>query len=380
MERNSGKPNAESRSMSRPALPVRSALRFLHSASPSRGITLIELLITITIIAIISAAILGTASAAMEAGRRSRTRTTIEKINGLLMERWDSYANRRVDVSPVILDDIETKFNNGQITAVQRGQMIADARLLALRELMKMEMPDRWSDVINQDMQPNAPLNNSPYVLASVPALTQAYRRQLFAMQNAGANYNDILANQHAECLYMTIMQATGDGEARTHFTPQDIGDVDGDGAPEFLDGWGNPIGYFRWPAGFIVQSVLMTGDAEGDHDPFDVYRRDSPAAALPPAPDPSMYPPPMIGAIQQLRRRNQQGAQQNDPRLLASRLVPLVYSNGPDERGGLRIEQPERDTGLDPYFVMSDDVQMAQPDAANEDWVDNIHNHLSEF
>ena len=49
-----------------------SAFRLPHS--PRRGITLIELLITMTIIAIISAAILGTASAAMENARRSRTR------------------------------------------------------------------------------------------------------------------------------------------------------------------------------------------------------------------------------------------------------------------------------------------------------------------
>ena len=31
------------------------------------------------------------------------------------------------------------------------------------------------------------------------------------------------------------IMLATGDGEARTLFSSQDIGDTDGDGAPKFL-------------------------------------------------------------------------------------------------------------------------------------------------
>ena len=50
----------------------------------------------------------------------------------------------------------------------------------------------------------------------------------------------------------LVIMNATGDGEARTLFSKQDIGDVDEDGAPEFIDGWGNPIGWIRWPAGVV--------------------------------------------------------------------------------------------------------------------------------
>ena len=46
-----------------------------------RGVTLVELLITMVIISIISAAILGTASAALESARRSRTRTMVTRIH-----------------------------------------------------------------------------------------------------------------------------------------------------------------------------------------------------------------------------------------------------------------------------------------------------------
>jgi hypothetical protein len=110
------------------------------------------------------------------------------------------------------------------------------------------------------------------------------------------------------------VTLATGDGEARSLFGEKSIGDTDGDGAPEFLDGWGRPINFLRWAPGFdsLVEINANTlpgippvdvGDnpdwekaASGDHDPFDVFRVD-PAAF---------------------------------------RLIPLVYSAGRDEEYGI--------------------------------------------
>jgi prepilin-type N-terminal cleavage/methylation domain-containing protein len=405
MVRKSGKPKAESRdsvdAQSTRRVPP-SAFRFPLSAIPKRGITLIELLITITIIAIISAAILGTAAAAMEASRRSRTQSIITKLNGLLLERWDSYATRRVSVNPDITSNtqiptsIEAMFLNGQITAVERGQMLMDARLLALRELMMMEMPDRWSDVVNQEMQDNVDLRNVPTILDATPAITQTYRRQLGAIQQGGADLETVLQNQRAECLYLIIMNFTGDGEARTHFTAQDIGDTDEDGAPEFLDGWGKPIEWIRWPAGFVLQSELMVEDADGDHDPFDVFRRDSPGASptvVPPtAPQTTRYPQIMQFDIQLIRDRNDRAARVTSAdqailphSMMAFRLVPLIYSAGPDDAFALLLSQnvdaPEQQMPLDPYYENPDEgYQSGTPDPEDDAWRDNIHNHLIEF
>ena len=73
-----------------------SAFKLQHSRHPSRGITLIELLITMTIIAIISALIMGTAASAIENAREKRTQALIAKIHTLIMERYASYGTRRV--------------------------------------------------------------------------------------------------------------------------------------------------------------------------------------------------------------------------------------------------------------------------------------------
>jgi len=143
-------------------------------------------------------------------------------------------------------------------------------------------------------------------------------------------------------------MYMTGDGEARTMFNAQDIGDTDEDGAPEFLDGWGQPISYFRWPAGFVssFQPEDRTlpppyRDVDANHDPYDPYRLD-------------------VNAFQ---------------------LVPLIYSWGPDGKPGLILGKT--DTNGNPYLIDSDGYYNGSPviEGGKEttDHIDNIHNHLQE-
>ncbi len=351
----------------RPVRPrcARTPSPFRLPPSPlARGITLIELLVTMVIIAIISAAILGTAAAAMENARERRTQSLVAKISGLVLEQWDTYSNRRVDVAPGILKAINDLYPD-TINATQRGQMLADARLLALRELMKMEMPDRWDDVIHV-----------PLVLSSVPALSQSYARHY----NSG-NEDE---NNSAECLYMTVMSATGDGEARTLFTSQDFADTDEDGAPEFIDGWGNPIGWIRWPSGVVSDLQPLNPDGtrpgDSDHDPFDIYRRDSPTVITPLLRD---YPTEFYFAAtykDNLRDRMEAAATPNSSRFTAYRLVPLIFSGGPDE-GSAMAFYGSADHPLDPYVVNQFDLQPGEIDPDSEfSTKDNITNHLIEY
>ena len=85
------------------------------------------------------------------------------------------------------------------------------------------------------------PLNYRTPTCRSLPATIRSHGRPQRTSLPATRNNDqtDIVANQGAECLYMIIMNACGDGEARTLFPESSIGDTDGDGAPEFLDGWG---------------------------------------------------------------------------------------------------------------------------------------------
>jgi prepilin-type N-terminal cleavage/methylation domain-containing protein len=70
----------------------------LSALDSPRGLTLIELLVTISIIATLSAMFLGASRAAMEHSRGARTKTTIDKLHTLIMERYADYETRRVDL------------------------------------------------------------------------------------------------------------------------------------------------------------------------------------------------------------------------------------------------------------------------------------------
>jgi len=359
----------------------------LATRNSSSGFTLIELLVTMVIVTIIAAVILGTATAALNSARRSRTQTVVNRIHLLLMERWESYETRRIDLKPTMVAAINTAAGNDSI---RRGQMMADLRLLALRELIKYEMPDRWSDVTGARLGAGV---REPLFLAARPSLAESYLRL--------ASNNVTEENEGAECLYALVMLGTGDGEARTMFSAQDIGDTDnggvGDGAPEFLDGWGNPITFLRWSPGYVGRSNYMSAELDPllpgydpqyavttDHDPFDLYRRDQPNA---PRPALSNYP-----SIPGVNMQPFVDRLRDD--MPAFRMVPLVFSAGPDGRYGIisgrESDDPDEmlvatDPGtiaLDPCArnrnVNPNDFYIGRPatlDGADES-VDNITNH----
>ena len=275
----------------------------LNPRPSRRGFTLIELLIVITIIAILAGLVIGVASVAGQTGRDAKTRNIVGRIHTLIMEHCNSYKNRRVEIDSAVEDLIR---NTSAWTSAQKGQATAAARLYALREMMIMEIPDRWSD-LTFDEASDPPV--APLYLAERTALWSNFYRRLSALLNRtnaitgspNRLVEDILANQSAECLYMIVTVACGDGEARTLFHENDIGDVDGDGAQEFLDGWGHPISFLRWAPGFDSQIQGNANDlpdpppeapgenptweaaASLDHDPFDLFRIDPAAFRLQP-------------------------------------------------------------------------------------------------
>lgn len=334
-----------------------------------RGVTLVELLVTITILAILGSAVLFASFSANQAARAAATRAKVASLHSLVTEKYDEFAVRRFD------DYLVNPAPAGTPTE-DRWAYESDARLKALRVLMRMEMPDRWSDVVFRPVDEALPSqiagyggslpNHFQYVIIRLnrwqqplrvrrSVLSQAYLRR-YAGLNPNATAADIVANEGAECLYMIITMATADGEALGMFRQSDIGDVDGDGAPEFLDGWGRPIQFLHAAPGFTPYSDLQSGNHLTDHDPFDSYRVDVQSET--------------VGAF---------------------RLVPLIYSAGADGDADLATG---RTAGIHPLASQQDLVYHAGPlavlglplddqtdddfdnDNDGENWHDNIHNH----
>jgi type II secretory pathway pseudopilin PulG len=297
-------------------------------------------MVVLIIMSILATVVMFAMLNAQEAARRAKTTNMISKLNTVIMQRYQSYMTRRVPLT------------RGPAEAFANFRF---RRLQAVRELMRMEMPDRWTDVLD-----------NPVTGIRRPSVSRTYLRKINAANNGnGVNNGDSF--QGAESLYLIVAYGAIDSDAITHFSQSDIGDVDADGLKEFLDGWGRPISFVRWPAGF--DSPRQSRDVTKDFDQFNPWRiNDRPTTAQPPT-------PPGL------------------PRRFA--LYPLIYSGGPDRKYDLATGAESANGStvaihysmaspvpyVDPYLTIPNStVQMAQPNDNDGDGSldhgDNIHNH----
>ena len=172
-----------------------------------RGFTLVELLVTITIIGILASLAWGFVVMARNAARDAATKATIAKLNSVVMKRYESYMTRRMPI---------------RIPPGTSATAAAETRLKAVGELIRMEMPVLAADITGPPQVSGLPL----------PSLTAVYR--------AGPPTN---IEESAQCLYLIVSK--GSPEAMEQFNASEIG-VTTDNKPVFIDGWKMPIRWLR--------------------------------------------------------------------------------------------------------------------------------------
>lgn len=248
------------------------------------GFTLMELLIVMMIMTLIAGLALSALAGATESAREQRTRSIITKIDQLIMERYESYRTRAV---PLRIPASVSQAPGGKRIAAQ-------LRLSALRELMRMELPDRRTDIVDF-LNNGAPKLQLPVTPGLQPvSLQRSYYRS--AVRALGGNpsaptpHTDLskwtMENQGAECLYLIIAaMQDGDKNALDYFSSSEIGDFDGDGMKEILDAWGSPIEFLRWAPNFVIENGAVTSQTTADPDPFDPAKSDPRWDANPPGP-----------------------------------------------------------------------------------------------
>ena len=280
--------------------------------------TLTELLVVIMVIGILASSVLFALYGAIQTAKEKRTKAQVTKLHDMLMTRWESYRTRPI------------RLLNLPAPARRNAKGMATARLYALRDLMRMEMPDRKTDVLDNPV----PVYG-PNVKIARPSLNRQYLRRAKAVYDSSngrwtaptwsVDYED------AECLYMIVASIRDVTSNGLDFVREgEIGDLDGDGMPEILDTWGQPFAFLRWPAGFVahpgpdfnygtaddipsysaIQPFTVDASnlvADEDRDPFDPLRCDN----RPPIPMTS-------GGFAEY--------------YFNYKLYPLVCSGGPDE------------------------------------------------
>ncbi len=330
-----------------------------------RAFTLVELLVVIAIIGILAAMTLFTLYGVREDAKERRARAEVTKINELIMQQWESYRTRAVPVDTFYGTD-------------PTMTLVANARrqLFALRELMRMELPDRKTDLMAPASDNSLLPAGQTAFLKSSASLWKAYvrraRQQIIGHYGLAASAVDAWKDndrwtpihEHAECLYLILStMRDGDTTGLDFFTEAEIGDADNDGMPEILDPWGIPISFLRWAPGY--RSDIQLGDINlapgddagtGNGDSFDPLQADA---------------------------RWHDNVANNDPFVL----FPLIMSAGRDHRLGILLDlgfpfdltAPYPYAYDDPYVMDASSRQVGMPDLANGDPTDNITNHLIE-
>jgi prepilin-type N-terminal cleavage/methylation domain-containing protein len=279
--------------------------RRLATPKPSlAGFTLIELMVTITIIAILSSLTLAGLAVARQRVKADRTELTIRKIHEVVLPQYEKFLTRSIP-DPTYLVVGNTLRDN----LSKKG-----SKLIAKRRMMARELPDGWKDLRAPDSGTNP--NFGSY--------ESGISRRLVSAAIATGTAPVAAQFSDAECLWLTVIRGGyADPAIVGNFREDEFGDKDGDGQREFIDGWGNPIRFLRWAPGFVSRyQPLRANAASADtrsHDAFD-------QAGLDPVARITLY--------------------------------PLIFSGGPDGLPDIKHRDDESGNftyagvGYDPYFI----------------------------
>ena len=213
---------------------------------------MVELLITILIVSLLAAMVLVAFGRAQETARAQKTRALVTKLDAIIKGKWEAYKTRRAPV---------------KIPPGTPPREAARIRLDALHDLMRMELPERYTDIVkvsNTKVVSDVP--SGSYTGIAEPAVYHAYYRRIMAAKNAaaaaGKSPDDVPTVQHqgAELLYQIVTASVADdADERDLLIAQNIGDTDNDGMPEIVDGWGRPIKFLRWAPGFVSDLNMVS-------------------------------------------------------------------------------------------------------------------------
>lgn len=181
--------------------------------APAAGFTLVELLVVVVIILVLAGLTGAAVSSARGAAKQRQTQALIAKIDAIVANHFANVSTRSIPAGAVVAGMSRDALVRRQITA---------------------DLPDTWADARAAAADP-----------AQFPSTAVRAYGGVLQSFNPTDQYAD------AECLFMIVMQGGIAGCIDcSELTSAEIGDIDNDRAPEFKDGWGNPIRFILWPAG----------------------------------------------------------------------------------------------------------------------------------
>jgi prepilin-type N-terminal cleavage/methylation domain-containing protein len=228
------------------------------------GFTLIEILVVITIIAILLA--LSAAAILRFTGvqQGNNTGNTLAKLGPLVRDRWNIAADSaRQDPinSSTVAPWIDTNLGTSGNSPLRR--------VLYVKLKMRQKFPMSFDEALNVSLKTNFP---GPPTLPTELDTPPFYKQYLTNIGITGAGNSQTAPYESAACLLMALQG----GAAGGGFDPEMLGPgsvrnftVSGMSIPVLVDAWGNPLSFFRSPTGDLT--LNPTGARSGpSNDPLD--------------------------------------------------------------------------------------------------------------
>jgi|GEM_PF-393798 len=276
--------------------------------------TLIELLLVIAIIGIMLTLSIVTMFGLTDQATEEATVTTIQKVNRLIELRSESFDRAYPGISinwrNAFVGHVAREVSVQQSVPIARvnallSKFAADSPvwdILAKKAAFRFEFPQRIEDLLqgaptNNDFNSNGLpdnlefkmyLNIATQHLSEFPAGSEGSFSFANLPESASDDdepaerarnlwtYKHDRRTESSELLYFFLFHSGNFGSAEISlddFKASEVADTDGDGLPEFVDGWGQPLRFYRWPTRLIDPNAptAFTPDFTTESDPTDL-------------------------------------------------------------------------------------------------------------
>ena len=260
-----------------------------------RGFTLLELIVVISIILLLVTFSVMVMGNVIRSAREKATAATIMKVDGMLRQRQEAFqrAMERAELQQAVTF---TKAFARQAFPTEIDRYIIDDAsdrtwaVLARKTYFRAKFPQSFAEVCWFDGAPGEPGTDDDgnSITDFYPVPGYSYYPGVPDPLELGRGANDDLMpyatllrerftnpslhrpeTESSEMLYLILTAADLFGVApagQDEFSSTEVQDTDGDGLFEFVDGWGRPLRFFRWPTRlFRCGEDAFTGDTDGD-------------------------------------------------------------------------------------------------------------------
>lgn len=216
------------------------------------GFTLIELLIVVSIIGILITAFVATVNGVFRSARITRTTATLQKIDGIL-------ADRQKGLERAFAGSTFRQFAKRQYLIRQYRGFTIDYQGSNLVTLNRVPgLSEKASEVLSmKDWQRYYfPQSFADYIIAAQFMGLDEDKNDDGLPDRLASKYTGTLpppadTTESAEMLYFSLSELEVFGVppiGDDAFNSQELQDTDGDGLLEIIDGWDNPVRFYRWP------------------------------------------------------------------------------------------------------------------------------------